>query len=293
MPSPAPESAAIVSPDVQKLAAFTLAGGGGNPAGVVLLDQFPEDALMQGLAADIGFSETAFAKKNGDGWRVRYFAPEQEVPFCGHATIALGAALGARFGAGTYSLSLNDAQITVEATQGEDGAWGAALQSPETWSQPLPDALETSLMTHFKLTPGDLHDALPTRLAFAGAKHAILPLARRDTLAAMDYDYDATRALMLAHDVTTIDLVWPETCQRFHARNPFPVGGIYEDPATGAAAAAFAGMVRDIGWHGLSPEGTRIEIIQGEDMGRASRIEVDIPPRPGSSVRVSGATARL
>ena len=52
-------------------------------------------------------------------------------------------------------------------------------------------------------------------------------------------------------------------------------------------------MLRDIDWHGLSPEGTRIEIIQGEDMGRASRIEVDIPPRPGSSVRVSGATARL
>lgn len=293
MQSPAPESPAIVSPDVQRLAAFTLAGGGGNPAGVVLLDHFPEDALMQGLAADIGFSETAFAKRNGAGWRVRYFAPQQEVPFCGHATIALGAALGARFGAGTYPLSLNDAEITVEATQGEDGAWGAALQSPETWSQPLPDALEAGLMTHFKLTPGDLHDALPKRLAFAGAKHAVLPLARRETLAAMDYDYEATRALMLAHDVTTIDLVWPETPQRFHARNPFPVGGIYEDPATGAAAAAFAGMLRDIGWHGLSPEGTRIEIIQGEDMGRTSRIEVDIPPKPGSSVRVSGATARL
>ena len=287
------QSRAVQSPEVQKLSAFTLAGNGGNPAGVVLLDQFPEDALMQGLAADIGFSETAFAKQNGAGWRVRYFAPQQEVPFCGHATIALGAALGARFGAGTYPLSLNDADITVEAAQGDDGSWGAALQSPETWSQPLPDALRAGLMTHFKLTPGDLHGELPTRLAFAGAKHAMLPLARRETLAAMDYEYEATRELMLAHDITTIDLVWPETPLRFHARNPFPVGGIYEDPATGAAAAAFGGMLRDIGWHGLSPDGTRIEIIQGEDMGRASRIEVDIPPEPGSSVRVSGATARL
>ncbi len=292
------QSPALLSPDVQKLAAFTLAGGGGNPAGVVLLDHFPEDALMQGLAADIGFSETAFAKRNGaetgtQGWRVRYFAPQQEVPFCGHATIALGAALGARFGAGIYPLSLNDAEITVEAVQNEEGAWGAALQSPETWSQPLPEGLETGLLRHFKLASSDLHEALPTRLAFAGAKHAVLPLSRRETLAAMDYDYEATRDLMLAHDVTTIDLVWPETPLRFHARNPFPVGGIYEDPATGAAAAAFAGMLRDIGWHGLSSDGSRIEIIQGEDMGRASRIEVDIPPEPGSSVRVSGATARL
>ncbi len=279
--------------DVQKLSAFTLAGAGGNPAGVVLLDDFPDDAAMMGLAAEVGFSETAFAKRNGAGWRVRYFAPQQEVPFCGHATIALGAALGAGFGAGVYPLTLNDAQITVETAQSEDGRWRAALQSPETWSEPLSDAVESELLARFKLTRADLHDALPTRLAFAGAKHAVLPLARRETLATMAYDYDATRELMLANDITTIDLVWPETPQRFHARNPFPVGGVYEDPATGAAAAAFAGMLRDVGWPGLSEDVTRIVILQGEDMGAASRIDVDIPPERGSSVRVSGATARL
>ncbi len=293
MQVPAPIASVLRASDVEKLSAFTLGGGGGNPAGVVLLDDFPEDAAMMGLAAEVGFSETAFAKRNGIGWRVRYFAPEQEVHFCGHATIALGAALGAHFGAGTYPLSLNEAEISVEASQAEDGGWRAALQSPETWSQALPSDLEVGLLERFKLTRADLHGELPARLAFAGARHAVLPLHRRETLAAMDYDYEATRALMLAHDFTTIDLVWPETPRRFHARNPFPVGGVYEDPATGAAAAAFAGMLRDIGWHGLSREGTRIEIIQGEDMGAASRIDVDIPPQPGSSVRVSGATARL
>ena len=51
--------------------------------------------------------------KQGDGWRVRYFAPEIEVPFCGHATIALGAVLGERFGEGRYKLYLNDSEISV------------------------------------------------------------------------------------------------------------------------------------------------------------------------------------
>ena len=48
---------------------------------------------MQRIAAEVGYSETAFAMRDGDRWRVRYFSPEAEVPFCGHATIALGAAL--------------------------------------------------------------------------------------------------------------------------------------------------------------------------------------------------------
>ena len=64
--------------------------------------------------------------------------------------------------------------------------------------------------------------------------------------------------------------------------------GIYEDPATGAAAAAFAGYLRDLGW----PHGGAIEIIQGEDMGMPSRLVVEFTEERGASVRVSGG-ARL
>jgi len=76
--------------NVQKLASFTRNGVGGNPAGVVIEDILPPAATMQRIAADVGYSETAFAAPQGDGFRVRYFAPQAEVPFCGHATIALG-----------------------------------------------------------------------------------------------------------------------------------------------------------------------------------------------------------
>ncbi|EIJ8981394.1 TPA: PhzF family phenazine biosynthesis protein [Citrobacter freundii] len=67
-----------------------------------------------------------------------------------------------------------------------------------------------------------------------------------------------------------------------------PYGGVYEDPATGAASAAFAGYLRDINW----PHGGSIDLIQGEDMGMRSLIRAEIADELGSSIRVSGQ-ARL
>ena len=77
--------------------------------------------------------------------------------------------------------------------------------------------------------------------------------------------------------------------QLFHSRNPFASGGVYEDPATGAASAAFAGFLRDIDW----PHGGEIDIVQGEDMGARSLIKVELSEIRGSSVRVSGATRSI
>lgn len=69
--------------EVLKLAAFSDGDRGGNPAGVWIGDALPDDAVMQQIAADIGFSETAFAAPVESGWRVRYFSPLAEVPFAG------------------------------------------------------------------------------------------------------------------------------------------------------------------------------------------------------------------
>lgn len=82
-----------------------------------------------------------------------------------------------------------------------------------------------------------------------------------------------------------LSLIHAESDQLFHARNPFAVGGVYEDPATGAAAAALAGYLRDINW----PHGGCIDIVQGEDMGMKSLLRAEFSDIAGSSVRVSGA----
>lgn len=272
---------------VLRIAAFADGDAGGNPAGVLIADALPTPAAMQRIAAEVGYSETVFATRQGDGWRVRYFSPESEVPFCGHATIALGAALALAHGDGVFALTLNAARITVEGRSAA-GMLSAALQSPQTRSAPAPQALVDEALALFGYTHADLDPRLPPALIHAGADHLALALRSREALAAMRYELDAGRVLMRRAGLVTILLAQAETPRRFHIRNPFASGGVYEDPATGAATAAFAGYLRDLGW----PHGGDIEVLQGEDMGSPSRLRAGIPSEPGSSIRVSGA-ARL
>ncbi|NIA67673.1 PhzF family phenazine biosynthesis protein [Pelagibius litoralis] len=273
--------------EVLRIAAFSDGQNGGNPAGVVIAADLPDEGEMQRIAAEVGFSETAFAAKDGEGWRVRYFSPESEVPFCGHATIALGAALALQNGDGIYPLVLNAAEITVEGRRDGEIIAGA-LQSPPTRSAPAKAELVEEALALFGFNQDDLDPRIPPAFAEGGATHLVLALTKRATLSAMSYDLDAGRKLMNAAGLVTIALVYAETEQHFHTRNPFASGGVLEDPATGAATAALAGYLRDIGW----PHGGRIEIVQGEDMGMKSRLTAEIPAEPGSSIRVSGA-ARL
>ena len=272
---------------VQKIAAFSDGNMGGNPAGVVISEQHPSDIEMKRIAAEVGFSETAFAAPVNDAFRVRYFSPESEVPFCGHATIALGAALALKQGDGIFPLILNEAEITVEGCQ-QDGVISAALQSPPTHSAEALPQLVADTLELFGYTNDDLAPNIPPARINGGAEHLVLGLKTREALAAMQYDLAAGRELMNREGLVTITLVYTETPQRFHTRNPFASGGVYEDPATGAATAAFAGYVRDLGW----PHEGVIDIVQGEDMGMRSLLKAEISPEPGSSIRISG-TARL
>lgn len=273
--------------DVLRIAAFSDGESGGNPAGVSISDRLPDAAEMRRIAAEVGFSETAFAAATDTGWRVRYFSPESEVPFCGHATIALGAALALEHGDGVFALTLNQAEITVEGRRSE-GVIAAALQSPPTRSQPAPPQLVSDVLELFAYPPEDLDPRIPPALAHGGADHLVLGLESREALAAMEYDLDLGRDLMKREGLVTILLGYAETPQLFHTRNPFASGGVYEDPATGAATAALGGYLRDVGW----PHGGAIDVVQGEDMGLRSRLRAEIPATPGSSIRVSG-TARI
>ena len=269
--------------NLQKIAAFSIHGKGGNPAGVVIEDQLPPAKEMQEIAAEVGFSETVFACPQGDAWKVRYFSPQTEVPFCGHATIALGAALAMKAGNGKFQLNLKETSITVEGEKQGEG-FSAALQSPPTKSVIAEERLVLSALELFGYARDDLDPRLEPALIDAGASHLMLALSSRKALSDMSYDLEAGRAFMLNNALVTIMLVFCETEQLFHVRNPFASGGVYEDPATGAAAAAFAGHLRKISW----PHGGNIRIIQGEDMGEKSQIFAQFTHVPGSSIRVSG-----
>ena len=102
-----------MSGEVLRYAAFPAGDAGGNPAGVVLDAHGMTDEEMLAVAAEVGFSETAFlfpsdpaaARTEGASEaQVRYFSPLAEVPFCGHATIATAVAHAERHGAGRLDL---------------------------------------------------------------------------------------------------------------------------------------------------------------------------------------------
>lgn len=288
-----------------RLAAFTTDPAGGNPAGVWIGDAFPADAEMQRIAADVGFSETAFLapvgiEGDGDGatFRVRYYSPLAEVPFCGHATIASGVALAQRgFGstdagpdsARRLTLVTNGGEVPLTVTADGSGALVTTLTSVEPWVADADPGLLATVLDLLEWRADELDPRLPPAVAFAGARHMIIPVAVYSTLERMAYPFEPLKEAMLDADLTTIQLVWREDHDRFRARDPFPVGGVVEDPATGAAAAAFGAYLRDRG-EIVAP--ASFTIRQGVELGRPSLITVSIAPGL-AGIRVAGSAVQI
>ncbi len=268
---------------LSKLTAFADGPGGGNPAGVWIGQELPSADSMQQIAADVGFSETAFLSGTGDSeWETRYYSPEAEVSFCGHATVASGVALGEQFGDDHYVLHTPVGPVRVDVdTRG--GVRRAALTSVEPEYEPAPSALVDSVLAAIQWQSSELDESIPPARAFAGAWHLVLAARRRDRLARLGYDFDVLGSIMRSDGLTTIQLVWREEPTVFHSRNPFPIGGVVEDPATGAAAAALGGYLRE---SRLLEPPTELTIYQGADMGRPSKLDVWIPGSGG--IVVSG-----
>lgn len=264
-----------------RLSAFADGRTGGNPAGVWVGEQLPDASTMLAIAADVGFSETAFvAPLTGSRREVRYFSPEAEVSFCGHATIATGVVLGRAHGEGTYTLATAVGEVAV-TVQRHGAQYEAALTSVATRHEIASDSLVGEALALLNWHTRDLDTSIPPAKAYAGAWHLVLAAANAERLARLDYDFDALKALMLRENLTTVQLVWRERSDLFHSRNPFPVGGVVEDPATGASAAALGGYLRDAG---LIDTPFRFSIKQGEAMGRPSRLMVDVPMTGGIMV---------
>ncbi|MGW1865151.1 PhzF family phenazine biosynthesis protein [Streptomyces mauvecolor] len=292
-----PEAQPGTQPEILRYTAFSADPAGGNPAGVVPDASGLDDAGMLAIAAELGYSESAFLTAPPEGlgepgraFTLRFFSPKAEVPFCGHATVATAIALGERIGTG--ELVFATPAGTVPVTVAEDAASGglrATLTSVEPHSEPLDEKDLAEALAALGWPAGDLDPAIVPRIAFAGARHLVLGAATRERLADLSYDFDRLTALMHRLDLITVQLVWRASESVFHVRDPFPVGGVVEDPATGAAAAAFGAYARELG---LVAEESELTLHQGEDLGRPGVLTVTL--RAGDArVRVSGAGARI
>ena len=123
-----------MTPTILRYSAFTTDPDGGNPAGVVLDARGLGDDAMQRIAAEVGYSETAFLSPRADGdLDVRYFSPLAEVSFCGHATIAAMVAQARAHGPGDVVLHTQAGRVPVTV----DAGFAATLTSVPPRTAPI------------------------------------------------------------------------------------------------------------------------------------------------------------
>ncbi|MGZ4463944.1 MAG: PhzF family phenazine biosynthesis protein [Nocardioides sp.] len=201
--------------------AFTARRFAGNPAAVLVLDDFPDDALLQAVAAENNLAETAFVVPVAEGYRLRWFTPTVEVPLCGHATLAAGAVVLERLEPGRDEVAFATASgpLTV-ARQGS--AYRLELPARTVSPVPTPPALAAAL------------GVTPLETSVDGGNYLAL-LASADDVRALAPDLAAVARLDRTGVVVTAAGDGPHD---FVSRYFAPAKGIPEDPVTGGAHCA-------------------------------------------------------
>lgn len=274
-------------PEVLRLTAFPVDDFGGNPAGAVLDATGLSDAEQQAIAAEVGYSETAFLLPlGGRRYRARYFSPAAEVPFCGHATVASAVALARRDGPGEITFDTPVGEVVIETNLVEDRMVARFTSVEPEIREADPDAI-SELLGLLGLDPEDLDPSLPVLESFAGNWHPVIAVVDADTFDTFSFEPAPLADLMLRQAWTgTVMVIFRRRPWLIEARNLFPVGGITEDPATGSAAASLGGYLRFLG----DPP-KEFDIHQGSHVGSPSLLKVEVPASGG--IKVSGTAIEL
>ncbi|MER5435366.1 PhzF family phenazine biosynthesis protein [Streptomyces sp. NPDC002588] len=213
--------------------AFTDRPFAGNPAGVLLLDAFPDDNRLQNVALEVNHAETAFAHPLPSGgeadWALRWFTPVTEVDMCGHATLATAHVLhttGAHVGAVRFATRSG----VLIATPAEDGSITLDFPTAPLTPAEVPDGVAEAL------------GAVPLAAFDTGPRvgDLVLELADEKTVHALRPDHKALAAYSRRGVIATARAENPALGYDFVSRCFFPNVGIDEDPVTGSAHTALA-----------------------------------------------------
>lgn len=295
---------------------FTDTALAGNPLAVVLDADGLDDAAMQAIAREFNLSETVFVAPPAESRHraaLRIFTPARELPFAGHPTIgtAILLALHDRAAAERAERGLADAvafgleeRIGVVACAVEIGADGRSgharfkLPVMPTYLGEAPEA--GALAEALGLKPQEIgfHRHHPSRHG-VGPAFTFVPLASRDALDRARLDDAGLSRLFPPETFEAADALYlyaldPEGLGRqYQARMFAPRLGLPEDPATGSAAAAFAGVLMQ--FEPLGHGEHDVLIRQGVAMGRPSAISLQLVVAEGAlrSVEVGGAAVRV
>jgi trans-2,3-dihydro-3-hydroxyanthranilate isomerase len=263
---------------------FTDRAYAGNPLAVVHRARTLTTAQMQAIAAEFGLSETVFTlppSTSRASYRVRIFTPTRELPFAGHPSIGAAWALASadmiRGGAVVQECGAGLLPVHVDAdgarVTGGDPVVGSDLDG-------------AALAAAVGLGPDDLDPALPAGVAAAGVPYAFLAV-RPDAVARAEPDVAAVRAVTAGMTgLTVVSVDWPRTSRTAaHMRMFAPDTGVVEDPATGSAGVALGVFLASRGV--LTDGWTALTVAQGAEIGRPSRLDVEVRTEAGAAVETA------
>ena len=254
--------------EVYVVSAFSKGNQGGNKAGVVLDCRSLTPADMAAIAKDLGYSETAFLiKSNVADFKIRYFTPTEEVPLCGHATIATFSLL--------HSLGkLDKDAYTIETIAGtlnirieKDGMIFMEQNHPTYFETLKPEIFAECFENRF------IDTALPIQIVSTGLKDVMLPVISKDHLEKLNPQFINMANLCRKLDVVGIHAfaLTNNTDTTAICRNFAPLYGIDEESATGTSNCALACYLFK-----HYKQQSQYVFEQGFNLGSASRLIVNI-----------------
>ena len=275
----------------------------GNPLAVVHDAQGLSDQQMQAIAGEFNLSETVFifdAERPAHSAAIRIFTPRNELPFAGHPTVGTAVCLASdRLGAVDGP---HEAVIVLEETIGAvrcgvriEGTSGFAEFDIPLLPNHIVDEMDKSEIAEaVGLKPADItfENHRPERWS-AGVEYNFIPVRNLNALASTSPNAVVWNDVMGQRGAYLYSRETVGHNHHFSARMFWPGGGIDEDPATGSAAAAFAGVIHR--FDGM-PDGNHEFIIeQGFEMGRPSKIRLECTAEGGQlqRVRIGGHAVKV
>ena len=253
--------------------AFTDHIFGGNQAGVALLREgqpFPEDRLMQKIAAELKHSETAFVRQEtANTFLLRYFTPESEVALCGHATVSAFTVLrntgGIACGEYLAKTQSGDLRVMVEP----DKIW---LEMPRGELLKELNVEEAERVYRaYGLTPADQPDSMQPCIVKVGLPDILLPVNSKHALDHAIQDREEVVRLSRDSGLVGVHMFFcpNDGTPTAYCRNFAPLFGIDEESATGTSNASLTHYLNTQGR--IVPDAVNT-FVQGEAMGKPSRI---------------------
>ena len=254
--------------DVYVAAAFSKDDKGGNKAGVVLGRSELTSVQKAAIAKEMGYSETAFVlDSNKADFKLQYFTPTEEVPLCGHATIAAFSTL-------KLLNMLDKTDCTIETETGilnihikDDGLILMEQNCPAYL-----EVLDSDIFTGC-IEKGFIDHRFPIQIVSTGLNDIMLPVDSAEHLEQLSPDFEMIANMSKAKEVVGVHAftLIKESDVTAICRNFAPLYGIDEESATGTASCALACYLFKYYKH--QPQ---YIFEQGHNMGEISRIVVNL-----------------